>query len=81
MQNYPNPFNAGTAIRFALPEETDWNVRIYNVVGQLVEEFTGHSSAGYVTVRWDAANSASGIYFYKLAAGNFTDTRKMILMK
>jgi hypothetical protein len=81
MQNYPNPFNAGTAIRFALPMETDWNLRIFNVAGQLVKELKGHDAAGMVNVHWDAKDAASGIYFYKLTAGDFTDTKKMVLMK
>jgi len=80
-QNYPNPFNAGTMIQFALPETSDWNLRIYNIVGRLVEEFSGSDNAGYVSVRWEARDAASGIYFYKLTAGSHTATRKMILMK
>jgi len=81
LQNYPNPFNAGTVIRFALPLTSDWSLRVYNVAGQLVKEFKGRSEAGIVNVHWDAANAASGIYFYKLTAGDFADTKKMILMK
>jgi hypothetical protein len=81
LQNYPNPFNAGTMIRFALPEASGWSLRVYNVVGQLVKEFKGQAEAGLVSVHWDAANAASGIYFYRLDAGKFTDTKKMILMK
>jgi len=80
-QNYPNPFNANTAIRFALPTPSDWTLRVYNVAGQLIEEFRGSAESGYVTVNWDAVEAASGIYFYKLIAGDFTETRKMILMK
>jgi hypothetical protein len=80
LQNYPNPFNAGTQIRFALPVASDWSVGIYNVAGQLVKEFKGASEAGMVSLQWDA-NTASGIYFYKLTAGDFTDTKKMVLMK
>jgi hypothetical protein len=81
LQNYPNPFNAGTMIRFALPISSDWSLRVYNVAGQLVKEFNGRSEAGMVNVHWDAAKAASGIYFYKLTAENFADTKKMILMK
>jgi hypothetical protein len=80
-QNYPNPFNASTTISFALPQASDWDLRIYNIVGQLVDQFTGRSSAGQVTIRWDAPDAPSGIYFYRLTAGDFTDSRKMILMK
>jgi hypothetical protein len=80
LQNYPNPFNAGTEIRFALPIASDWTVGIYNVAGQLVKEFKGANEAGMVSLHWDAT-TASGIYFYKLSAGDFTDTKKMVLMK
>jgi hypothetical protein len=80
LQNYPNPFNAGTEIRFALPIASDWTVGIYNVAGQLVKEFKGANEAGMVSLHWDAT-TASGIYFYKLTAGDFTDTKKMVLMK
>jgi hypothetical protein len=81
MQNYPNPFNAATVIRFALPKAADWSLRIYNVAGQLVDEFSGRSDAGVVSVNWNRDNASSGVYFYKLNAGSFADTKKMILMK
>ena len=80
-QNYPNPFNVSTVIRFALPKASDWTLRIYNVAGQMVDEFKGHSEIGVQSLNWNPTNSASGIYFYKLVAGSFTDTKKMILMK
>jgi hypothetical protein len=85
-QNYPNPFNAGTVIRFALPDATDWNVNIYNVAGQLVRSFNGFSDAGYVSVNWDATNEAgadvaSGVYFYRVSAADKTATKKMMLVK
>ena len=60
---------------------SDWNLRIYNIAGQLVTEFKGYDEAGLINVHWDAKDAASGIYFYKLHARNFTDTQKMILMK
>jgi hypothetical protein len=80
MQNYPNPFNASTMIRFALPVASNWSLNIYNVAGQVVETFEGSSEAGLVNVTWNA-DVASGIYFYKLTADNFTSTKKMVLMK
>lgn len=80
MQNYPNPFNANTQIRFALPVASNWSLNIYNVAGQVVETFNGSSEAGVVSVNWNA-DVASGIYFYKLTADNFTATKKMVLMK
>jgi hypothetical protein len=80
MQNYPNPFNASTQIRFALPVASNWSLNIYNVAGQIVDSFDGSAEAGVVSVSWNA-DVASGIYFYKLTAGNFTATKKMVLMK
>jgi hypothetical protein len=80
-QNYPNPFNAATTIRFALPVASEWALGVYDIIGRKIEEFTGHAAAGRVAVEWDATDAASGMYFYKLAAGKFTDTRKMVLMK
>ena len=80
-QNYPNPFNPVTTIELALPVATDWNLAIYNVSGQKVAEFSGSGEAGTVQVIWDATNVASGLYFYKVQAGNFTDTKKMVLLK
>jgi len=81
MQNYPNPFNPTTTIVFALPVSSKYNLTIYNVMGQVVEEFSGHAPAGIQTVVWDASKKASGIYFYKLNTGDFTETKKMILLK
>jgi hypothetical protein len=86
LQNYPNPFNAGTVIRFDLKESSDWTLRVYNVAGQVVRTFSGFSDASQVTMTWDGtddrgARSASGIYFYRVDAGEFTATRKMTLLK
>ncbi len=85
-QNYPNPFNPTTTIAMSLPVESDWTLKIYNVAGQLVNEFTGHNAAGTVNVEWDGTNVngetvASGIYFYKASADAFSATKKMVLMK
>ncbi|MFC1476206.1 T9SS type A sorting domain-containing protein [Candidatus Zixiibacteriota bacterium] len=81
LPNYPNPFNATTQIRFALPTASEWRLGIYNIIGQKVEEFSGHAAAGRVAVEWDARKAPSGMYFYRLTAGDFTNTRKMVLMK
>jgi hypothetical protein len=80
-QNYPNPFNPTTAIEFALPTATNYTLTIYNVQGQEVQSFEGQHEAGFVTVNWNASNNASGVYFYKLTAGTFTATKKMVLLK
>jgi len=86
VQNFPNPFNPATTIALNLPVASDWTIAVYNVAGQLVKEFAGHSEAGTVSVVWDGTDMnsnavASGIYFYKANAENFSATKKMVLMK
>jgi len=80
-QNYPNPFNPSTVIKFNLPSAGEYNLAIYNIAGQKVEEFSGYSSAGEVTLEWDATGFSSGIYLYKLTTDNYTSSKKMVLMK
>jgi len=85
-QNYPNPFNASTTIRFALPVDGKVSLKIYNVAGQLVKEYQQQMNAGYRSITWDGTNAsgkvvASGVYFYKLQAADFTKTLKMTLLK
>ncbi|HWR81997.1 MAG TPA: T9SS type A sorting domain-containing protein, partial [Candidatus Deferrimicrobium sp.] len=80
-QNYPNPFNPVTTISFTLPTAGSYALSIYNVAGQQVAEFTGRSEPGTVAVDWDASEMASGVYFYRLEAGSFAATRKMLLLK
>jgi len=85
-QNYPNPFNANTTIRFATPIDGKVSLKIYNVAGQLVREFSEFKNAGYHSLTWDGNNSngqkvSSGVYLYKLQVGEFTEIRKMTLLK
>jgi hypothetical protein len=81
-QNFPNPFNAKTSLSFGLPEAADVSINIYNVAGQLVESMDlGHMNAGHQSIVWDASDVASGIYFYKVAAGDNNETMKMTLLK
>lgn len=81
-QNFPNPFNAKTSISFGLPTDSDVTVNIYNVAGQLVESFDlGYVQAGVHSIVWDASDVASGVYFYKVAAGAYNETMKMTLLK
>ena len=80
-QNYPNPFNPTTKIEFTMPKAVPYELTIYNVLGQVVQEFSDQGKAGVNTVTWDASGNGSGIYFYKLKAGDFTETRKMALVK
>jgi hypothetical protein len=81
-QNYPNPFNPRTQISFSLPQASHVTLEIYNVLGQRVATLAdGDLEAGHHTVSWDAAGLASGVYFYRLTAGQFTDRKKMLLLK
>ena len=79
-QNYPNPFNPTTTIQFNLPFETDYQLTIYNILGQVVDEYADHTE-GTIEIIWDASKYASGIYFYKLQTEAYTDTKKMMLLK
>jgi hypothetical protein len=81
-QNYPNPFNPATTIRFSLPHRKYVNLSVYNTLGQLVLTLVnGNFDAGYHDVKFDASQMASGIYFYRLSAGSFISTKKMVLLK
>jgi len=81
-QNYPNPFNATAEIKYALPEDCRVKLEIYNILGRKVASLVdGKQKAGYKTARWDAGSFSSGIYFCRLQAGGFVQTRKMVLLK
>jgi len=81
-QNRPNPFNPITEIRFGLPEPCDVSLEIFNIMGQKVKTLVvSHLDAGFHSYSWDASGYSSGIYFTRLKAGLFTDTKKMILLK
>jgi len=81
-QNYPNPFNAKTSFKLELPVSSDVTVNVYNVAGQLVKAINmPNLDAGVHSVVWDASDVASGVYFYKVTADNFTKTMKMTLLK
>jgi hypothetical protein len=81
-QNYPNPFNPSTTINFSIPNEAFVTLDVYNAIGQKVALLVNETkSAGTYSADFNASNLTSGIYFYKISAGNFTETKKMILMK
>ena len=79
---YPNPFNPTTSIEYSLPLSGEVSLIVYNLLGHEVAKLVnGEIEAGYHKVRWNASNFASGIYFYRLRAGDFVLTRKMLLLK
>jgi len=81
-QNYPNPFNPSTTISYTLKNAGLTKISIYNSLGEIVESLVNENqSAGSHNVNFSAVNLPSGMYFYTLSCGNFTQTNKMILMK
>jgi hypothetical protein len=81
-QNYPNPFNPSTKIQYEIPKASFVHLTVYNVIGQQVAELVNHEqSPGKYSVTFDGANVTSGIYFYRIEAGSFVQTNKMILLK
>ncbi len=81
-QNYPNPFNPATAINFSLPKACQVKLEIFNILGQRVTRLIdSEMEAGEYTVYWDGRGVASGIYLYRLNAGDFVSSKKMMLIK
>jgi hypothetical protein len=82
-QNYPNPFNPSTKIRFAVPKTTNVTIKVFDVTGKVVAVLAENelTSAGVKEVVFDASKIATGVYFYSMTAGDFTQTKKMILVK
>lgn len=81
-QNYPNPFNPTTQIQFALSKPARVRLVVYDMLGREVAKLAdGEMAAGYHSVTWNASGVSSGVYIYRLTAGNFVQTRRMLLMK
>ena len=86
-QNHPNPFNPVTTIRYGLPKDSKVKINIYNLKGQLVKTLVNQSkSAGYYTVNWNIKDNAreeiaAGIYLYQIVTPEFTNTKKLVVMK
>jgi len=81
-ENYPNPFNPATEIRYQISDEGYVALRVYNTLGQEVATLVDEvKEAGYHSVKWDASEMPSGVYFYRLTAGEFSQARRMVLMQ
>jgi hypothetical protein len=86
-QNYPNPFNPSTTLRYALPEQSDVKIAVYDMIGRKVRTLVnGSQDVGYKSVIWDATNDygervSAGIYLYQIQAGEYMQTKKMVLLK
>ncbi|MBN2281157.1 MAG: T9SS type A sorting domain-containing protein [Candidatus Marinimicrobia bacterium] len=81
-QSFPNPFNPATTLRYTLAKESHVVLTIYNNAGQKIDELVNEQqSAGYYSLNWNASAYPSGVYLYHISAGEFTDTKKCILLK
>jgi len=82
LQNHPNPFNARTLIGYCLPRSMEVSIEVYDVLGRKIETLaSGHQPGGYHEVSWYVGEVPSGIYFYRIQAGENTETRKMLLLR
>jgi photosystem II stability/assembly factor-like uncharacterized protein len=81
-QNYPNPFNPATTIRYGLPHRTRVALAVFNTLGQQIATLVNESQeAGYHEVKFDASRLASGVYFYRIEAGDFVKTKRLLLLR
>jgi hypothetical protein len=81
-QNYPNPFNPSTTIRYNLPQSSYVTIEVYNITGQKIQTLLNDKmAAGSHQIEFNAQNLSSGVYFYRIEAGEFQDVKKMILIK
>ena len=81
-QNYPNPFNPSTKIKYSIPQSSNVLIKVYDVLGSEVETLVNEEKPiGTYELNWNAANLPSGVYLYRLQAGDFVQTRKMILLR
>jgi hypothetical protein len=81
-QNYPNPFNPTTNLRFSLPKAGNTSLKVYNILGkEVMVMFDGYMDAGIYNATLDASSLSSGVYFYTLKSGNYTETKKMNVIK
>ena len=81
-QNYPNPFNPVTKIQYDIAKKSDVTLSIYDILGKHIETLVNETKdAGSYIVEYNASALPSGLYFYKLEAGNFSEVKKMILIK
>ena len=82
IQNYPNPFNPTTVIAFNLPVRSEASIEIINILGQTVDILElGELSSGLHQYEYDASELSGGVYLYRIKAGEFTDSKKMMLLK
>jgi len=81
-QNYPNPFNASTIIRYSIPQINSIELIIFNLIGEVIRrKVIENQKEGIYELSFNATGLPSGVYFYRIQAGSFVETKKMVLMK
>ena len=82
-QNFPNTFNPTTKIKYALPNSVKVTIKVYDILGRLVKTLINDEfkDAGFFEITFDGTNLASGVYFYRIEAGKFVQSKKMVLLK
>ena len=81
-QNYPNPFNPNTIINYSIPNQSYVTLKVFDVLGREIETLVNEEqAAGIYEIDWNAENNSSGVYFYRISTGSFSDTKKMLLIR
>ncbi|MGH2574098.1 MAG: T9SS type A sorting domain-containing protein, partial [Ignavibacteria bacterium] len=80
-QNYPNPFNPVTTIKYDIPKDGNISLKIYDVLSREIYSMNEFKRAGTYEFSFDGSNLPSGLYFYRIKSGNYTETKKMMLLK
>ncbi|MEJ2242848.1 MAG: T9SS type A sorting domain-containing protein, partial [Candidatus Bathyarchaeota archaeon] len=81
-QNFPNPFNPSTKIEYSIPQSSQIQIKVFDVLGNEIKTLINEEKpSGAYELTWNAENLPSGVYFYQMRAGGFVQTRKMILLK
>jgi hypothetical protein len=82
-QNYPNPFNPITKIKYELPKDVNVTITVYDILGREVVRLVNneYKKAGIYETEWNAVNFASGVYFYRIEAGSYVNSKKMVLLR
>ncbi len=81
-QNYPNPFNPSTRIKYSIPQSSQAQIKVFDILGNGIETLVNEEKpAGSYEVEFDGSNLSSGVYFYRMQAGNFIKTKKMVLLR
>ena len=81
-QNYPNPFNPSTTIKYSIPKQSNVKIKVFDILGrEVITLLNDNKIAGNYSLTFDGSDLSTGIYFYQIRTGNFTQTKKMIILR